>query len=61
MLMAMFDLQIANSQEFVGDEHQWTFCSSGGIKRRIDFVAHGPSMITTASAANTMTEASVQH
>ena len=30
-LTAMFDLQIANHEEFVGDEHQWTFCSSSGI------------------------------
>ena len=49
-LMVMFDLQIDNSDEFVGNEHQWTFCSYGGIKRRVDFVLHGPSMITTASA-----------
>ena len=50
-LMAMFDLQIADCEEFVGDEYQWIFCSPGGINhRRIDFVLHGASMITNASA-----------
>ena len=49
-LMAMFDLQIANTEEFVGDEHQWTFCSSSDIKRRINLVLYGPSMIASASA-----------
>ena len=32
-LMVMFDSQIANHEQFVGDKYQWTFCSSDNIKR----------------------------
>ena len=60
-LMAMFDLQIGNNEEFAGDEHQWTFCSSGGVKRRIDFVLHGLYMITTASAPSKFLDLGSDH
>lgn len=43
-LMIMFELRLSNENEFVDGEHQWIFCSSSCIKRRIDYLMHGPSI-----------------
>ena len=64
-LMAMFDLQIANIEEFVGNEHQWIFCSSGKSKRRINFVfnfaLYEISLMTTASALSNVFDLGSDH
>ena len=46
----MFNMVIANEQENVSVENKWTFESSMGVRRQLDYILVGPHLVVNQSA-----------